>query len=196
MNEDRLRARVREHVPVEGDDAVDAMIQVTCEALGACVGHAHRELLAAELPAAARDGFRDAHYDPDFGREALVAQVADSEHLADGHAAEHASAVLAAIAAELDEDERALLERELPEDLRPWVQRRSESRPPPRMPRSRDDDHADTKLSSSRGLTQERAAETLAEGRPGSEDAVSTAHGLTQEQRHETLAEGRPPGQR
>jgi hypothetical protein len=36
-----------------------------------------------------------------------------------------------------------------------------------------DDPHGDTKLSSSRGLTQERLRETLAEGRPGPEHPVS-----------------------
>lgn len=192
MNEHRLRARVREHVPTDGDAAVDAMILVTCEALGACIGHAHREALASELPEDARAAFLDAHYDPDFGRDDLVAQVADSEHLADGHAAEHASAVLAAIAAGLDEDQRSLLERELPPDLRGWVQRRPSSRPPPRPVRGSGDNHLDTKLSSARGLTQERHGETLAEGAPGAEDAVSGARSPA----HETLADGRPPGQR
>ena len=39
-----------------------------------------------------------------------------------------------------------------------------------------DDPHADTRLSSSQGMTQERRGETLAEGRPGSDRPVSETH--------------------
>ncbi|HLM72216.1 MAG TPA: hypothetical protein VK459_05985 [Polyangiaceae bacterium] len=36
-----------------------------------------------------------------------------------------------------------------------------------------DNPHEDTKLSSSRGLTQERLEDTLAEGKPGSDKPIS-----------------------
>ncbi|MGK4005317.1 DUF2267 domain-containing protein [Sorangium sp. So ce1036] len=52
----------------------------------------------------------------------------------------------------------------------------SEARPEPAHAESvarSDDPHADTRLSSSPGLTQERLQETLAEGRPGPERPVS-----------------------
>jgi hypothetical protein len=39
-----------------------------------------------------------------------------------------------------------------------------------------DNPHGDTKLSSSRGTTQEREHETLAEGHPSSKRSISEAH--------------------
>ena len=213
MDQTRFIEEVRAQVGAANEDDVEKAVRATIAALGAMVGHPHRQAIAGALPEALARPFRDAHYDASMGRDAFVEQVAASEHVPQGRALEHATAVLAALGGALEEDVRLVLEGELPEDVREWVRPKRESRPPPRAParghparghqepphrlsdgeagsrhpisesaphRAHADSvaatpspHADTKLSSARGTTQEREHETLSEGSAGSERPVS-----------------------
>lgn len=208
MDETRFIEEVRAHIATTDEGNLAKAVQATLGALGAMVGHAHRAAIAGALPEALARPFRDAHYEAALDRDGFVSRVAASEHVPEGRAIEHATAVLAALGGAIEEDVRHLLEAELPADVREWVRPRRESRPPPRAPHasSREDPHrladgqagsrnpiseaaphdvhsgsvaaspdphADTKLSSARGTTQEREGDTLAEGVAGSERPVS-----------------------
>jgi uncharacterized protein (DUF2267 family) len=201
MDHARFIERVRAHLgPTDAGD-LDEAVEATMAALGELVGHTHRAELAAALPEKLSRPFRDAHYDATRGREALVARVADSEHVPEGLALEHATAVLSALAEGLDEDVRRVLERELPEDVRPWVRPKEEHPPPPGV-HGHPAPHPPHHVSEARPGSEHPISEAeprraqrgsvAASADPHEDVKFSTAHGLTQEREHETLAEGEP----
>lgn len=206
MDQARFLEHVRTHLGPADEASLQHAVGATLAAIGAMVGHTHRQAVAQALPEVWSRPFRDAHYDASLGREDLIRQVARSEHVPEGRALEHATAVLAALAATLEEDVRRVLEAELPEDVRGWVRPTRESRPPPRPPQRHEHHHAPHRLSDgqpgSRHPVSEAAPHDVHEGSvassrdPHANTRLSSTRGTTQEREHETLAEGEPGSER
>ena len=177
-----------------GEDEAAAMVASVLAALRAELGRVEAEALAGALPPSLAGPLR--HGGSPAGTS-LAARVAAAQGIPLGHAVEHVASVCRALAerlpaavlqrlrAALPARSAALLEPETAPALEPKVHPRrgtlAEGRPGSRHPLSEarprgaqpdsvaasDNPHGDTKLSSSRGLTQERERESLADGRPG-----------------------------
>jgi len=164
------------------------------------LGSPEAEALADELPAELATALRHGSY---AGGDDLVASVAAIEQVSAAEAVEHVACVGRALAELLPTDLLARLRRTLPVHsakllepsapatdevyAHPGRATLAEGRPGSRHPLSEarpstaqadslvvsDDPHADTKLSSSRGLTQERERESIAVGRPGARRSLA-----------------------
>ncbi len=190
---DPLTVEVSLHTGL-GEREAAAVVSDVLAALRADLGRVEAEALALALPVMLavpllRGGSP--------AGESVAARVAAAEKIPLGHAVEHVAAVCGALARRLPlpalERLRAalpaatarLLEPPSTPELEPTLHPRrntlaegrpgsrhplSEARPPAAQAESvvaSDNPHGDTKLSSSRGLTQERERESLAVGRPG-----------------------------
>jgi uncharacterized protein (DUF2267 family) len=174
-----------------------AATEAVLSALGTQLGRPEAEALAAELPEALARSVRDSRYAPETQLGARVAALEEVtlavavEHIASVcHALAELlpEATLERLRRGLPGDVAVLLEppsrevaahehghvaapRHTLAEGRPGSRHPiSESRPPGAQSNSvvtSDNPHGDTKLSSSRGLTQERERETLATGKPG-----------------------------
>ena len=198
---EELIARVVLHSGLSTEEAQAAIVTVLA-ALRAELGRPEAEALADELPHELAAALRHGRHE---GGGSLARRVAAVERVPLGDAVEHAACVCRALAAlvprEVLERVRAAASTETaallvaPEpnvlEAHPHAARHTlaEGRPGSRRPLSEarprsaqahsvaatDNPHADTKLSSSRGLTQEREAESLATGRPGPSRPLSEA---------------------
>jgi uncharacterized protein (DUF2267 family) len=134
--------------------AAEAAARATLEALVARLLPAEREWLTAALPERLAAGLGTGRGGGPIDVDAIVKEVATREGVTAGTAKEHVEVVLAAVAARLDGEARAHLERALPPGLlAPLpVAAAPPAEPPARAPTE---------------------SHTLASGRPGSEHPLS-----------------------
>jgi uncharacterized protein (DUF2267 family) len=201
MSHDELIEEVAAHAGVsrtEGARAIAALLATLAERLSAAESAALADALPDTLAAPLHSGC----YEGTFDRDELIARVARREGVGLTFALEHAQSVGRVLAEALPPSLLERLRRALPPDIAALLAPPPvEAEPPPRTPyghtladgrpgsrhplseaaRERahsqsvaraDNPHADTKLSTSRGLTQERERESLATGRPGSTDPL------------------------
>jgi uncharacterized protein (DUF2267 family) len=181
------------------DERAQAAIVAVLSGLRRQLGAPEAEALADVLPTDFADVLRRGHYDGG----PVAARVAALEDVPLGQAIEHTASVCRALADLLPDPALVRLRHALPSETstllapsaeqasgRPAHHRRetlaegrpgsrhplSEARPPGAQANSvvaSDNPHGDTKLSSSRGLTQEREEESLAVGRPGARRSIA-----------------------
>jgi uncharacterized protein (DUF2267 family) len=194
-----LIARVSDHSGLDEAAAASAVASVLT-ALRAELSSTEAEALAEALPDELADQVRAGRYD---GGGSLAVRVATAEQVTVAEAIERIACVFGALAELLPDATLERLAGALPSELARLLQRRStgsrppshglrtttlaEGRPGSRRPLSEarprqgqpdsvaasDNPHADTKLSSSGGLTQERERESIAEGRPGAHRSLA-----------------------
>ena len=169
-------------------------LRATLAALGERLTFDEARSLALALPGDATLFWQESSYDADFDVAELYERVRRREGISLGRARERVQIVLAVLGSLLPEETKKLLERKLPAEVFALFDERAESAPPahrvhghtlatgrggsshpvseaaPRRAHSESvalsrNPHGDTKLSSARGLTQERLDETLATGR-------------------------------
>lgn len=198
MRTDDLIARVTLHAPLSPSQA-RAAVAAVLTALGEELGRPEADALAAELPAELAAALHDRRT---LGGGSLAERVARREHTAVGEAREQAGAVAGALAELLPAALVERLQSALSAESASWLTAPSHDTPAPHVRASRDtlaegrpgsrhplsearpadaqadsvavaNPHGDTKLSSSRGLTQEREGDTLADGQPGSRRPLS-----------------------
>jgi uncharacterized protein (DUF2267 family) len=184
------------------DEAARRATEAVLAGLRRELGRPEAEALANELPADLADVARHGRYS---GDRDLASWVAAEEHLSPAAAIEHAASVCRALAELLTPTTLERLRRALPPKtatlLEPSSTERREhrshggttladARPGSRHPVSEaaparaqadsvvasDNPHGDTKLSTSRGLTQEREHESIAEGHPGASRPIADSH--------------------
>ncbi len=157
------------------------------------------EAIADELPPTVAPALHVAKHGQRLDCRELAERVAEREGVDWGFAVEHLQSVCRVLGEILSPTVRERLERTLPPTIASLFDPRQKSEPPTLSGRrgrdlatgrpgsshplsearvdsaqsdsvARDDNpHADTKISSSQGMTQEREHEDLAEGKPGSE---------------------------
>jgi len=201
MSYARFLEHVGEHTGLRGE-ALEKATRATVEVLGELIGPARRTSLAEKLPGPLAQALEARAHAPCPDREAFVSRVAASEHVPPGRAVEHATAVLEAFGAELDEDARAVLWAELPEGVREWTEPRREGAPAlyrhhPRGSATLGHRLADARPGSAHPVNESAPARgqsgsVAASDDPHGDTKLSEAEGTTQERDHDTLAEGEP----
>lgn len=182
-------------------DAATRTAESTLAVLGELLVERDRLTLAGHLPAPWRDALQRNEAGQDFDLETFYARVAGALGIRYGLAVEHAQAVCAALAAQLDGETLTWLRLRLPDGFAGVLAQRTEPPPPPAPHPAEhapgtgrtladgrpgpsnpissadargqrhsiactDEPHADTRLSTAQGITQERNQETIASGRP------------------------------
>jgi uncharacterized protein (DUF2267 family) len=170
--------RIRELGPFADEPGAKAALQATLAALGEQLTSDEREALAAELPDDLAKIMRTGHPSAHGGVDAFYRSVSERENRPLGVALEHAQVVCRVLAETLSATTR--LRRNIGE-LGELFEPAEETAEPVEAQRAwnvarSDDPHAETKLSSARGLRQEQHEHTLATGRPGSNRPLSKSH--------------------
>jgi uncharacterized protein (DUF2267 family) len=170
------------------------VLRATLEVLGEQLFEEERAQLALELPPELVELLRSQRRLRAHGLRHFFRRVARREGIRIGLGVEHAEVVCRVISECLSEATRGRLRREAPElaDLFTRPEEQPSEQPFPsqpletseRSPRphrhsiaASDDPHAESRLSSAHGLTQEREGRTLASGHPGSSRPLSGGRG-------------------
>jgi uncharacterized protein (DUF2267 family) len=196
MDYEQFLDRVRLHSGLRNRSEAESAVCAVTEALGELLEHTHREEIAAHLPSPIAQMLRRHTPDLELDEVAFLRRVASSVHRPEAFAIEQATSVLEALAEELEPEVRRALAAQLPDTMHRWLVPRTSSPPPsvhhdPHGHRLADG-HPGSSHPISEAKPQAHSGSIAASDDPHAQTRLSSAHGLTQEREHEDLAEGNP----
>ena len=179
--------------PFQDTAQAEAALSAFLKALCGRLMPEERKAIAGALPDSCAHMLLGAQPLDDGGLFGVIHDIAQAEHIALGRAAEHADIVSRVIVGLAGDAARVPLRRAVPElaalleapvptslEVSASARRTLASGDPAVLAHRHsvarsDDPHGDSKLSSARGLMQERDEDTLASGRPGSRRPISSS---------------------